>query len=212
MTLIPKPKLHYAGGFNIVGGHPTLFPFMKRGKASYVRAHVKQRITQLVQAGDQETILMLSEFEAEILTYSRYEYSQWTSLKPLEKQQALTTWIIAQGKRKRQFKYSHVDILAAGVAGLLYNSLRPEGQLKTPYARAVDCARAVFYLFRPERRTYEHDNGHGLVTRRSVWINKKVQLRSRFAAQRIEKTTLRYAGQFMERYAAEILLSVSARS
>jgi hypothetical protein len=199
-----KPKLHHAGGFRITGGHPTLFPLIRRYRARYLRRLIKNHIKSLVKAGDAATIQMLSDFQSEILTYPRYEYASWTDLTPLEKQQALFTWIIAQAQRKQNHKYSHLDILAAGLAGLVHNSHRPEGQLRTPYARAVDCGRSIWFLLKPEFKEYEHEDGHGNIRVERVEINRRVRLRSRNAAQRMEAAVMKYAGEFLEKYSQDI--------
>ncbi len=201
--LAVKKRLRPAGGFQISQGHPTQFPLIRRARARYLRRLIKQFILSKVKAKDKATIQMLSDFQAEILTYPRYDYASWTDLTPLEKQQALFSWIIDQASRMRGHKYSHLDVLVAGLAGLMHNSLRPEHQLHTPYARAVDCGRSIWFLLKPEFKDYEHEDGHGNTRVERVEINRRVRLRSRNAAQRMEACVMRYAGEFLEKYSQD---------
>ncbi|MDK2742109.1 MAG: hypothetical protein NDI90_04285 [Nitrospira sp. BO4] len=136
---------------------------------------------------------MIMDCAAEWETYACPEYQAWPSLTPLEKQQALFAWILRQKGRKA------LDILVAGIAGHLHFVFTPQKR-RDSYARAVTVGRSIWFLLRQEYRTYERDSGHGSITLQHVCITKKVRLRSRNAAQRIEAAIRKQAGWFMEEY------------
>lgn len=191
ITAYRKPPLRYAGGFRVTeGGYD--FRLVRRRPMQKWRKAVKQ---VLVNARKRDPAIekMILDCAAEWSTYSCREYQSWPSLTPLEKQQALFAWILKQKKR------SAVDIIASGVAGLLYFELNPQKR-HDDYARAVSIARPVWFLLRKEWRTYQHESGHGSITVQRVWINERVKIRSRNAAQKIEAAIRKHAGWFMEEY------------
>jgi len=153
---------------------------------------------------------LLNTAQLEWNSYSTPDYQSWTSLTPLLKSQSLIGWILKQETPKRKEKWSVIDILAAGIAGDLHFKLKPQARHDS-YAHAVSVALPVYYLLRKEFRTYEHDNGHGVITLKRVWINKKVRLRSRYAAQRIHAEIMRHAGEFMEKYEGELVKELNER-
>ena len=137
-------------------------------------------------------------------TYVVPDYQAWASLTPLEKQKALFAWILRQkGGRRR----TAIDILASGIAGHLYNTLKPQPRHDS-YAHSVSVARPIWFLLRREWRTYEHDNGHGVITKEQVWINKKIRLRSRYCCQRIEAEIQKHAGWFIREYYTQLIVEL----
>lgn len=192
-----KPKLQRAGGFNACDGHPVLFRRAWPTQLRPWRIAVKKLLTQLQQT-DPRIDEMVTSATTEWLTYEQPAYSQWTSLTPLQKQQALFAWIFNQ-KTPTGKSWSVLEILSAGLAGLLWweHHVQPRHDA---YTRAVDCARAVRFLLRTERRYYESDDGHGMVRKREVWINQHVQIRSRNAAQKIEAEIQKHAGWLLRDY------------
>lgn len=192
-TLAQKKTLKPAGGFQICDGGPG-FKHAKRRTIQKWRKTVRTvLLNKTVRKRDRAIEKMILECETEWATYACAEYQSWSSLTPLLKQQALFGWILRQKRRKA------IDILASGIAGDLYTTYGPQA-LKSPYARAVNVARFIYFLFRFEYRDYIHDNGHGTTTTEHVCITKNVRLRSRNACQRIEAAIRKQAGWFMEEY------------
>lgn len=191
---IQKSTLRPAGGFQITEGGPS-FSLVKRRIMQKWRTVVKKVILnkRAKKRRDLRVEHMLFACALEWNTYACPDYQAWPSLTPLEKQQALFAWIL------RQKGKSAVDIIASGIAGDLYNTLKPQPR-HDAYAHAVSVARPIWFLLRREWRTYEHDNGHGVVTTKKVWINKKVRLRSRNACQRIEAAIRVHCNWFMREY------------
>lgn len=212
-TNIMKPKLRNAGGWNVVDGGYD-YRLVRRGAIQRWRAVVKRILLeqaarrrnnkgtpaatrQRSSSTDQHSVAtILTDAATTWSTYAVPAYNQWSSLTPLEKQQALFAWVLTQTTKTGR-RHAPVDILASGIAGLLYweHHVQPRHD---DYSRAVDCARPIWFLLRREWKTYERDNGHGTVTRKHVWINKNIRLRSRNACQRIESEIKRVAGEWLQ--------------
>ncbi|MDK2745534.1 MAG: hypothetical protein NDI90_21740 [Nitrospira sp. BO4] len=187
-----KPRLQRAGGFQICDGGPG-FKLVKRRTMQKWRKAVKQVLLS-ARKNDPAIEKMILDCATEWGTYSCPDYQSWSSLTPLEKQQALFAWILRQKQR------STVEILVAGIAGDLYTTYGPQA-LKTPYARAVNIGRSVWFRLRQEYRTYEHDSGHGSTRIKHICITRKVRIRSRNACQRIEVNLVKHGmKEFVKRY------------
>ncbi|MBX3301582.1 MAG: hypothetical protein KF693_05140 [Nitrospira sp.] len=208
---IQRKRLKPAGGFQICDGGPG-FKLVKRRTMQKWRKAVKEVMLNKrgrVRKHDPAIEQMLLDCATEWATYACPAYQSWPSLTPLQKQQALFAWILRQKRR------TALDILVAGIAGDLYTTYGPQ-PLKTPYARAVNVGRSVWFLLRAEFKDYTHDDGHGSITVQRVCITKKVRLRSRNAAQRIERAIRKHAAWFIERYgyaiASELVPSALGRA
>lgn len=193
-----KPRR--AGGWNIVDGGYD-FHLVRRCTMQKWRTAVK-KVLLTARKKDPRIERMLVDAATEWSTYACPSYQSWASLTPLEKQHALFTWILKQKKR------SALDILVAGIAGLLHFTLIVQPR-HDAYARAVSCARSVWFLLRKERRTYETDSGQGTTRVQHVWINKRIRIRSRNAAQKIEAQIQRHAGWFIEAYSGQLVPKLS---
>jgi len=186
-----KPPLRYAGGFRVTDGGYD-FHLVRRRTIQKWRKAVKQVLLS-AKKKDPAIEKMILDCATEWATYACPGYQSWPSLTPLEKQQALFAWILRQKKR------SALDILVAGIAGDLYSTYCPQSR-NDSYARAVNIGRSVWILLRPVYRTYHHDSGHGTTRIEHICITKKIRMRSRNAAQRIERAIKKHAGGFIEEY------------
>jgi hypothetical protein len=209
--IMPQYQPKRAGGWNVVDGGYD-FHLVKRSVIRPWREAVKAVIehNQSATIADPRIQFMLNSASSEWSTYAAPAYNQWPSLTPLFKAQSLIAWILKQETPSRKHKRTVLDIIASGIAGNLYDTLKPQPRHDS-YARAVSVARPVWFLLRPEYRTYEHDNGHGFVTQKKVWINKKVRLRSRYACQRIEASIRKHVEWFIEQYHDELIEEIRRR-
>lgn len=201
--LTKQAKIQPAGGFVIADGGPGFKLVRCRALQRYRKPIKKFLISKRARKKDPRIEKMLLDLSAEIATYDCPPFHHWPNLTPIEKQQALFKWIIKQGR------YAVVDLIAAGLAGDFYTTYGPQ-TLKSPYARAVNIGRAVWYLLKREYKDFAHDNGHGQITTRKIWINKKVRMRSRYAAQRIEACIKKHAGFILEEYGQELWNRIEA--
>lgn len=203
-TTANKKPLRHAGGWRITDGGYD-FRLVKRRTIQKWRTTIKQfLLNQSTTRADPRIQHMLDSAASEWATFEAPEYQAWASLTPLLKSQALFAWILRQQGRNA------VDIIASGVAGDLYDTLKPQSRHDS-YARAVSVARPIWFLLRRDWRIYEHDNGHGVITKKKVWINKNVRLRSRNACQRIEAAIRLHCDWFIKEYQAEIVKELQER-
>lgn len=196
-----QKKLRRAGGWNVVDGGYDFRLVRRRTIQKWRTAVKKVLLNNSRRKNDPAIEKMVLDCATEWATYACPDYQAWPSLTPLEKQQALFAWILRQKKR------SAIDVLVAGIAGALYHEFNPQSR-HDDYARAVNIGRSVWILLRPVYRTYHHDSGHGTIRIEHLCITKKIRMRSRYAAQRIEQAIKKHAGWFIKKYGHEVVCNV----
>ena len=201
--------LKHAGGFKICHG-TAAWPRLTRHQFKPIF-----KVARKVLLASKDPVI-LAQLEAASWEWAAFDSSvpfhHWPNLTPIQKSQALIAWILEQGQQPRtskcaswrQKRFKPTDVLAAAIAGDLYTTYG-QHTLRTPYARAVNIGRSVWFLLHPVYREFEQDNGHGLIRVKKVKLNRMVQIYSRTACQRIEQaTTLEYGKEFLSKYGSQI--------